>query len=204
MNIDYVLSPETKPGEIDVIRITISQRWPNIPQSIVNAVILYATTRTRCGGFVMAVLANDLSEAVRRADQDSQQALPSIIQMLSAHILAAAWGSDDLVKEWLTPTKTKAEYPEHEKLGMIADMSQNVGEFMEWLLHQKEYVLFEHGEMLVDHGSGRQSTYEGMVRVNRRVEDLAGEFFGIDLKKLEAEKQQMLVDIRTARREGSA
>lgn len=77
------------------------------------------------------------------------------------------------------------EYPEHEKLHKIKDKSQIIGEFLENGLPDR--VVFaewnRRGDMLQP------------VRCN--IQEWLADYFGIDRDKLEAEKQQMLEEIRT-------
>lgn len=78
------------------------------------------------------------------------------------------------------------KYPEHEKLNKIADKSQVIGEFLEYLQDEKRYLLCE----LVC-----ETKY---YPVHVSIQDLLADFFGIDQKKLEKEKREMLEEIRAA------
>jgi hypothetical protein len=76
------------------------------------------------------------------------------------------------------------DYPEHEKLKAIVDKSQAIGEFIEWLgyqgIHLAEY-----------HKNG-----EWLQRTNMPIRNLLAEFFDIDQKKIDAEKDAMLEEQR--------
>lgn len=52
------------------------------------------------GGFLEAVLCNDLREALGRADPISLRSLPAIIRYLRDNAPAVAWGSVDKVRTW--------------------------------------------------------------------------------------------------------
>jgi hypothetical protein len=52
------------------------------------------------GGFVTAVLHNDLSEAVGRADEECLAALSTIVQYVYNEVPGAAWGSKEKVAAW--------------------------------------------------------------------------------------------------------
>lgn len=78
------------------------------------------------------------------------------------------------------------EYPEHEKLGKINTKSQAIGEFMEWLQTEKGVRLAHYPETKPDE----------LWPWHVPTEKLLAEFFGIDLKKLEEEKQDMLDKFR--------
>lgn len=73
-------------------------------------------------------------------------------------------------------------YPEHAKLKAIVDKSQVIGEFMDWL-SDKGIHLAEWGK-------------HELFSINTPIRDLLAEFFGIDQKKLDAEKDAMLEEQR--------
>lgn len=52
------------------------------------------------GGFVRAVLENNLREAVRRADPFSRAALPSIVAYCEERLSPESWGSLEKVEAW--------------------------------------------------------------------------------------------------------
>lgn len=53
-----------------------------------------------CGDFLEAVLTNNLTEAVRRADDHNLEALPAIVRYAYNHIPAECWGSREKIKAW--------------------------------------------------------------------------------------------------------
>jgi hypothetical protein len=61
----------------------------------------YATHRYQPGGFLMAVLANDLTDAVARADQDALPTLGGIVKYIYNELPGICWGSRERVTEWL-------------------------------------------------------------------------------------------------------
>jgi hypothetical protein len=77
-------------------------------------------------------------------------------------------------------------YPEHEKLKKVSDKSQAIGEFLDTFLPQQGIVLMEHTE------------YGDYVPTHRSIQSLLAEFFGIDQKRIDAEKDAMLDAIRAA------
>lgn len=77
----------------------------------------------------------------------------------------------------------EGEYPEHDKLQLIADKSQAIGEFLEWLQEEKQLVICQ---------SADEHYYPHFVRK----EELLADFFEIDLKKLDDEKRAMLKEYR--------
>lgn len=77
-----------------------------------------------------------------------------------------------------------ASWPEHEKQRPLIEISQKQGEFLEWVMQEKSLVLAEFREG--DRGE------EVLEQVYVSIEMLLADFHDIDLKKLEAEKREML------------
>ena len=75
-------------------------------------------------------------------------------------------------------------YPEHEKLHLIKDKSQEIGSFLEWLQDDAKIILAEYDEM------------DFLYPIYIRTEELLAKYFNIDLKKIEQEKRAMLDEIR--------
>lgn len=74
-----------------------------------------------------------------------------------------------------------SRYPEHDKLRGIMDKSQAIGEFLEWLGYEKGIQL----------GSFDDRT-DRMWPISGSWQDLAAEWFGIDMRLIEQEKREML------------
>ena len=104
-----------------------------------------------------------------------------------------------------------SKYPEHEKLSAIKDESQAIGEFLDWLKGGYEgspgYEICEHhdgdyseGALIADALSGREVDREfdpsGWRPVGATIPQLLARYFGIDQDKIEAEKRQMLAELR--------
>lgn len=53
------------------------------------------------GGFLTAVLENNLSEACGRADDENLENLPAYANYLYNHVPTNAWGSPQKVSEWI-------------------------------------------------------------------------------------------------------
>jgi hypothetical protein len=77
--------------------------------------------------------------------------------------------------------------PECDKLASVADKSQVIGEFIDWLLGEKQYILAKWGTGEVE---------DMLLPRNPSVQGLLAEFFGIDLKKVEVERRALLDAIR--------
>ena len=79
------------------------------------------------------------------------------------------------------------DYPEHERVKAIQREAQAINDFVDWLHEEKELSLYAWDEATATYCPAQDS-----------VTDLIAEFFGIDCKKLDAEKQKMLDEIRGA------
>ena len=80
---------------------------PSIPPLILRGLERYRDERTPVGGFLTAVLENNLSEAVGTADQHSYAALREIVQWVYWEMPAPAWGSKANVVAWLNEEESK-------------------------------------------------------------------------------------------------
>jgi len=67
----------------------------------VESLLLYLSDGIPTGDFLRAVLANDLMEAVGRADCDNCEALPHIVSWVYSHVPRLARGSYEAVDTWL-------------------------------------------------------------------------------------------------------
>jgi len=75
--------------------------YNEIPEKTIGALTRYRDDRVPGGGFLHAVLANDLAAAFARADSDNLQALGTIINWLNWELPASSWGSYRAVEDWL-------------------------------------------------------------------------------------------------------
>lgn len=96
------------------------------------------------------------------------------------------------------------KYPEHEKLKKISDKSQACGDFLSWLLGEKELVLaqyHEHNETCRGRDGFKHCGYrkDELAITYVSVDSLLAEFFGIDQQKIWEEKDAMLAEIRASK-----
>lgn len=70
--------------------------------------------------------------------------------------------------------------PELEKLASVKDVSQQQGQFLEWLLGEKDLVIAQWDEE------------DWLHPIHVRIEVLLAEYHGIDLAKVEEEKSALL------------
>ena len=80
------------------------------------------------------------------------------------------------------------KYPEHEKLKEVQEQSQAIGDFLE----NMEYKGIE----LAEWGHYFKGAPKSLVPIHKSRQTILAEYFGIDLKKLEQEKQQMIEEMR--------
>lgn len=71
---------------------------PRFKETIDN----YVLHRWQPGDFIRAVLENDLTEAVARADEEALGNLPHIVSYVYNQIPAPCWGSPAKVAAWLS------------------------------------------------------------------------------------------------------
>ena len=111
-----------------------------------------------------------------------------------------------------------SEYPEHDKMAAVKDRSQAIGEFLDWMptggyfLGQwacaghydpdEKHVVAEHENRDIDYWFHQRGHLDGCDRVhatmaNVGIERVLAEYFDIDLRKIDVEKDQMLASIRS-------
>jgi hypothetical protein len=77
-------------------------RPERVPEHTVDALVRYRDHRLTPGGFLYAVLTNDLVGAALRADHLNFDALAHIVGWCSNELPQEAWGSEEAVKRWLS------------------------------------------------------------------------------------------------------
>jgi hypothetical protein len=72
----------------------------------------YVVSRIPVGGFLEAVISNDLKEAVRRADDENMRNLPAYVAWLCNEAPESCWGSPENYKKWVesVPDGTEGTY----------------------------------------------------------------------------------------------
>lgn len=89
------------------IQIIESVPGEKIPGGVAIDLARYLILGTPPGGFVRAVLENDLLRSYLLADSVSLRALPSIVRYLYAYAPAIAWGSKEKVEKWIRQKESK-------------------------------------------------------------------------------------------------
>ena len=76
-------------------------RYPRIRTDVFDAIDLYVEKGCEPGGFVLAVLRNDLMDAMGRADVFNRMTLFDICGYVYNEIPAPCHGSPEKVREWI-------------------------------------------------------------------------------------------------------
>lgn len=74
--------------------------WGLIPDYMIGGLRRYIEHGIEPGGFLSAVLANDLRRACEKADIINQHALFNYVNFLYSYAPAGCWGSDENFKAW--------------------------------------------------------------------------------------------------------
>jgi hypothetical protein len=75
--------------------------WCRVPDEGLRDLENYVAHRIEPGGFLFAVLTNNLLVAVERADETNLRLLPQWVRLLDNYVPTECWGSDDRVEAWL-------------------------------------------------------------------------------------------------------
>ena len=74
-----------------------------VPTSVLNDLDAYVYKHVPPGGFLEAVLSNNLKESFGRADNNNIRAMFDIVCYIYNCVPLTCWGSYELVKSWYTP-----------------------------------------------------------------------------------------------------
>jgi hypothetical protein len=72
-----------------------------IPERVMNNLLAYVKGEEALGGFLYAVMTNDLFQAVGRADTEMKPLIPLLIHYIHWEIPGGCHGSPEHVKEWM-------------------------------------------------------------------------------------------------------
>ena len=76
--------------------------YETIPVALLSGLTRYVNDRIATGGFLRAVLENDLFGAHAKADPDSLAALPALMRYIYNEVEpGTCWGSPEAVAAWL-------------------------------------------------------------------------------------------------------
>lgn len=80
-----------------------------VPMHTRDGLELYFFDQCEPGGFLTAVLENNLSGAVCKADLDNLKNLPGIVAFLYNHCPSRGFGSPARVEDWLNPREIERD-----------------------------------------------------------------------------------------------
>lgn len=72
-----------------------------VPESVLGGFQRYVEYGVLTGGFLHALLSNDLRESFNRADEGNREALFEIVSFCHNHLPGICWGSPAKVKDWV-------------------------------------------------------------------------------------------------------
>ena len=72
-----------------------------IPGRMMPSIQRYISERIKPGRFLTAVICNNLSDAIKRADDENLENLPAYASFFYNEAPAPCWGSKKKMKEWL-------------------------------------------------------------------------------------------------------
>lgn len=72
-----------------------------IPERMMDGLERYVKDQILPGDFLRAVISNDLTEAVGRADEENLRNLPAYIGYLYNEAPVRCWGSKERMEEWV-------------------------------------------------------------------------------------------------------
>lgn len=87
--------------DLSVEGLMIACVTARIPTHMHESIVLYVRHGIHPGGFLTAVLSNDLMESVGRADVHNISSLPAYGRLLWNNLPPTSWGSPDDVKAWV-------------------------------------------------------------------------------------------------------
>lgn len=84
-----------------LVFIRTASLYPSIDENILDGLERYLTKRVPTGGFLRAVLENNLKEAFQRADEYNAATLRDIVSLCYQGLPSECWGSPERVADWL-------------------------------------------------------------------------------------------------------
>ncbi len=97
------------PEELDPVVLRARAEVVGVPDHLIDGLVAYVAERRPPGGFLRAVLENDLKEAFGRSDLESALGMRYICMWLYNCVPGACYGSPAKVSAWLTQPKGEIE-----------------------------------------------------------------------------------------------
>ena len=83
-----------------------------IPERMMPGIRRYVEHGVRPGDFLSAVIQNNLSEAIGRADTENLENIPAFVTYFYNECPLGCWGSPEKMKSWMESKKIKSEVKE--------------------------------------------------------------------------------------------
>ena len=80
-----------------------------IPERMMSGIRLYVERGLQPGSFLSAVIQNNLSETVGRADTENLKNIPAFIAYFYNECPGTCWGSPEKMKSWMESFQSLAE-----------------------------------------------------------------------------------------------
>jgi len=87
----------------------LQEEYPNVREDCIDTLKRYVEEGCPTGGFLQAVLENDLKEAFGRADEYNRDTMFHIVSLIYAELPHNSWGSRKRVESWLLSFKKESE-----------------------------------------------------------------------------------------------
>lgn len=82
-------------------KLTQTMRFYAVPVHLREGLARYVVSGTEPGGFIQAVLQNDLKVAIVRGDKDSRAGITELVMWLIAEAPERCWGSPERYHDWI-------------------------------------------------------------------------------------------------------
>lgn len=87
--------------------------------------------------------------------------------------------------------------PMLDKMSVVSEKSQAIGEFLDWLQEEKEYSIRELRTLVKDRPAWNdQVEVTEWLPIRQSTESLIAEFFGIDMAQADSERRVLLERVR--------
>ncbi len=85
----------------------LPSEYLEVPQSTIRGIARYVEHGIPPGGFLTAVLENNLKESFARADEYNRRAMFDIVMLLYNYAPSNCWGSPERVAAWMLTFETE-------------------------------------------------------------------------------------------------
>lgn len=88
--------------------------YSQIPERVMQNLLYYVKGEEYPGGFLYAVLSNDLFSAIGRADREMLPLIPLLVHYIHWEVPSGCHGSPEHVREWMIKKQKEKESNEKE------------------------------------------------------------------------------------------